>query len=236
LYVVLILLVAWGWWGIATLRDRTQTVGRGSNSIVEFNDQLSVLRRATPVQHAVPLPVVAQPDSGLTAPRDRWATGFQDRQRPATRQLRDLMSGTPLESVTQRVMSGGRTMTLSQAQARRRQVMLGLLVAVGLTGLLALVAGGVFGIMFVVALVSTVAYVALLVRARAEQIERAIKVRSIDRQTTTPAAYGAATYGEHLDEAWAESAVAVGAGALTYGTGSYGDSYGADAYGVNSYA
>jgi hypothetical protein len=237
LYVVLILLVAWGWWGFATLRDRRQSVGRGSSSIADFHDRLSVLERTGPTWNGVP--AQAAPNGGLTAPRDRWATGLQDRQRPASRQLRDLVSGTPLESVTQRVMPNGRPMTLSQAQARRRQVMVGLLGAMALTGLLGLVVGGFFGVMFLVSILTTAAYLAMLVRARAEQIERAIKVRSIERRS---AALPAAVPGLATDETvgWAMEAQAVGGdayGGASYGVDSYGaDSYASSSYGADSYA
>jgi predicted lipid-binding transport protein (Tim44 family) len=244
LYVVLILLVAWGWWGFATVRDRRQSVGRGSNSIAAFNDRLSVLERTGPTWNGVPAQAPA--NSGLTAPRDRWATGLQDRQRSASRQLRDLVSGTPLESVTQRVIPSRRPMTLSQAQARRRQMMAGLLGAIALTGLLGLVAGGFFGVLFFMSVAMTATYFVMLVRARAEQIERAIKVRSIERRSAGVAQGLAATSVPAGDAVgWAMEAQAVGGetyGGASYGIDSYGadsranGSYGVDTYGVDSYA
>jgi hypothetical protein len=233
LYVVLILLVAWSWWGIATLRDRRQTIGRGSSSMVDFHDRLSVLERTGPAWQGVP---VQTPDRGaLTAPRDRWATGLQDRQRTASRQLRDLVSGTPLESVTQRVLPAGRPLRLSQAQARRRQIMAGLLAALAVTALLGLIAGGIFGVLFLLTLLTTGAYLVLLVRARAEQIERAIKVRSIERRTAATS-FGSADHGAQIPAGdWAVGAKAVGGS--TYDVDSYGTAtYGVDSYGVDSFA
>jgi hypothetical protein len=220
LYVVLILVAAWGWWGIANLRDRYRSVGRGSNSIAVFNDRLSVLERTGPAWEGLPAQVPGE--RGLTAPRNRWATGVSDRQRSATRQLRDVVTGTPLESVTQKVFPSGRTMKLSEAQARRRQIVGGLLAAVLVTGPLALLAGGLFVLLFVTMLVTAAAYLVLLVRARAEQIERAIKVRSLERRSGSEAAYGAVGYGvgsyaavgdNRANEAWAlRNDVAVGYG------------------------
>lgn len=253
--VVLILVVAWTWWGVVTWRDRRQTTGRRVNSIASFSNHLSVLERSTPATSGVVVRNAAGTVVGPYRPPTA-STGLAGG--PAADRLRNLVSGTPLGS-TRAPAGSSSTLTLSQAQQRRRQLVLGLGGALAVTALLALVVGGVFVPLALAVLAASVAYGVLLVRARRVEIERLTKVRRLASQPAViplSAAYAATgTYGagasvvqatvfgesSYGDEPYGE--FAGGDDADGYATGGYqepsygsyaGAAYGADAYGDDS--
>lgn len=170
LLVVLVLVVAWTWFGWVTWRDRRNTTGRGANSIASFNRHLSVLERATPSwrtrhdAYSSLNPISSGADLG-----------------PAER-LSVLATGRPLPSVNNPIAARlDRTLRLSEAQQRRRRFVFGLATATATALLLALVARGIFVPLAVIVGAAFVAYVGLLLRARSVEIERALKVRTISR-------------------------------------------------------
>ena len=166
LLIVVVLVVAWSWFGWVTWRDRRRSVGRGANSIASFNRHLSVLERATP---------------SWLGRHDAYSTPSSSGNdlAPAER-LQVLATGRPLPSVNNPVAARlNRTLRLSEAQQRRRQFVFGLGGATVITLLLALVGRGVFVALAAIVAISFVAYVTLLLRARSVEIERAIKVRTI---------------------------------------------------------
>lgn len=67
--------------------------------------------------------------------------------------------------------------TLSAAKKRRKDILTGLLAFTGVSALAGLVAGGAFRMLFVLALVLTGTYVALLAQAQKRVLERRSKVR-----------------------------------------------------------
>lgn len=79
--------------------------------------------------------------------------------------------------------------SISAAKKRRRDILVGLLAATGVTFLATLVVGGFFTALFVLSLLLTGAYVALLVQAQKRVMERRAKVRSIANRPTLPAAW-----------------------------------------------
>jgi hypothetical protein len=87
-------------------------------------------------------------------------------------------------------------MTMSEAQQRRRQMVIGLAAALVVSLLLAVVLGGVFSQLAFLVVCASVAYGGLLARARRVVIERAVKVRTIDRLNARREAYQAPAPGE----------------------------------------
>ena len=79
--------------------------------------------------------------------------------------------------------------TLSQAKKRRRDVLVGLLGATGVTLLGAVVMGGPVRYLFALSLVLTVAYVVALASIQKRALERRAKVRYLDGTTVAPAAW-----------------------------------------------
>jgi hypothetical protein len=116
-----------------------------------------------------------------------------------------------------------RTLTLSEAQQRRRQVVFGLGAAVPVLALMALAFGGLFVQLLIVATLAAVAYGVLLVRARRVEIERAVKVRNI--ATGRAPRTLVAAYSEPVNRGFGQS----------YGQG-YGQDYGRTAVQAQSFA
>lgn len=184
--IVIVLVLAWSWFGYVTWRDRRQTDGRGVSTISTFSNRLTVLERSAPVERRIV--AVGAPEA------DDWV---EPEPELSTERLRLLASGAPLDSLRAPVTApGGRTMTLSEAQQRRRQMVIGLGAALVLTLPLGLFLGGMFFQLAFLVLCASVAYGGLLARARRVEIERAIKVRTIDRVNARREAYQAPAPGE----------------------------------------
>lgn len=240
LLIVIVLVAAWSWWGYVTWRDRRATSGRGANSIASFSNQLSVLERSRPgvrvisggataapsdpIHTAAPVgdpDAVAPPRSAVTA-AGTSAVVVPLRGASQAQRLRALSHPQPFESDRPGVLNRpSATLTLSEAQQRRRKAVTALGATTVITALLALFAGGIFVPVALLAVAATVGYVGLLVRARKAQIERVLKVRSLDRQTAP--AQGAAV---PAGDVFAASGQASTAPALAYGD----DHYGSDRY------
>ena len=88
--------------------------------------------------------------------------------------------------------------TLSQTKKRRRDILVGLLAATGVTFLGMLVMGGPVTYLFGLALMLTVAYVAALASLQKRALERRAKVRYLDGTTVAPAAW--------TDQEWVDDA------------------------------
>lgn len=146
--VLFILAVVWAVYLASWLRSRTEN--RSVNSISSFSKHLSTLERTSPAGHLPHLP------------------GRHRSQR------RDAPTGiVPLYASRK----PGAVMSLGAARRRRRDVLFGLGGAVMVTLLLAVVGGGLFMVLFVLALLALGAYVGLLVRAQQLATERRAKVR-----------------------------------------------------------
>ncbi len=87
--------------------------------------------------------------------------------------------------------------TLSQAKKRRRDVLVGLLAATGLTFLGTLVLGGMVTYLFVLSLLLTVAYVVALASIQKRALERQAKVRYLGPvESAAPAAWAEPEWAE----------------------------------------
>jgi hypothetical protein len=119
---------------------------------------------------------------------------------------------------------------LSPAKKRRKDILTGLVVATGVTGLLGLFVGSVRAL-FVLSLLLTVAYVALLVQTQRRTVERRSKVRYLG-----PAATAAPRRLAAQPTAWDERGADDGWDDAGYGApervaaGGYGYEYGYDGY------
>lgn len=143
-YVVLFVLgVAWTWYLVTWLKNRSEH--RGVNSISSFSKHLSVLERTSPGAPAIP-PRALAPMTRPDVPRH--------------------MASVP-----------GSTLTRSQAQQRRKNILTGLGLASMATLLGAGLIGGPFVWAFVVVLAASAAYLGLLVRTQRLHVERQVKVR-----------------------------------------------------------
>ena len=78
-------------------------------------------------------------------------------------------------------------MTLSDARRRRRDVLVGLLCAAGVTFLLAVALGGVFTLLFVLSAGGLGGYVYALRQRHLRAMERVTKVRVLAPRSTAPA-------------------------------------------------
>jgi hypothetical protein len=178
LVVVTILIVAWGWWGVVTWRDRRQSMGGRVNSISAFSNHLSVLERSSPAARGLVASNSSMSDARVphrSPSGSAFAAGSE-----ATGRLRALVTGSPGESLRSPASRPApRTLTLGQAQQRRRQMVFGLGGTALFFTLLALIAGGRFVTLALLASLATAGYLGLLVHARSLEIERATKVRSI---------------------------------------------------------
>ncbi len=165
--IVAVLAGAWGWFGYVTWRDRQARAATRTSSMLEFNDQLSVLGRTTP---AARRPAVAAEPIRPAAETDG----------PSVQRLRMLALGEPIDTAPAAPVGlDGRTLRLSEAQRRRRLITFGLGGSALVAVLLGVTVGGVFINLAVVLVLLTATYLGLLARARQVEIERAIKVRRI---------------------------------------------------------
>lgn len=217
--VVLILVVAWTWWGVVTWRDRRQTSGRRVNSIASFSNHLSILERSTPAPSGV---VVRNASGAVVGPYRPPVVSAGFAAGPAADRLRNLVTGAPLGSTRSPIGGMSQTLTLSQAQQRRRQLVFGLAGALVVTSLLALAIGGVFVSLALVVLAAAVTYGVLLVRARRVEIERLAKVRTLGSQpAVAPLAAAYAETGTYGAGGFATQAL--GHGVSAYGDETYGE-------------
>ncbi len=99
------------------------------------------------------------------------------------------------------VVMANRPPALSSAKKRRRDILVGLLGATGVTFLAMIVMGGPATYLFGLALVLTLGYVALLATVQKRALERRTKVRYLDPAGQAPAVWAA-------DETWSEGAEA----------------------------
>jgi hypothetical protein len=212
LVVVAVLIIAWTWWGVVTWRDRRHSTGRRVNSIASFNNHLSVLERSSPATRGTGVRTVGA--TGVVGPYRPSGSASFSPGAPATERLRGLVAGSPMDVNRFSVGSAmSRTLTLGEAQKRRRQVVFGLGGAVPVLALLALAAGGLFVQLFFLATIAAVTYAVLLVRARRVEIERAVKVRNIASRRVGAGAV--TTFDEPVNRGFGQS----------YGQG-YGQDYG----------
>lgn len=224
--VVAVLIIAWTWWGVVTWRDRRHSPGRRVNSIASFNNHLSVLERSSPATRGTAVRSVATPSVvGPYRPGPTSGAWFAPGA-PGTDRVRGVVaSSSSLSFGEQRhvvAQSTARTMTLAEAQHRRRQAVFGLGAAVPVLAMLAIAVGGLFVQMAIVVTLVAVVYGTLLVRARRVEIERAVKVRNI--ATGRARMQGVVAHSEPVNRGFGQS----------YGQG-YGQDYGrtsAQAYGV----
>jgi len=215
LVVVAVLIIAWTWWGVVTWRDRRHSTGRRVNSIASFNNHLSVLERSSPATRGTAARNGSTPS--VVGPYRPTSSGA-----PASDRLRGMVAGSPLGASRSPVGTpAARTLTLSQAQQRRRQMVFGLGGAALVMATLAIVAGGVFVQLAVLVTIAAVAYAVLLVRARGVEIERSLKVRNIATARAGTAALAAVA--EPVNRGFGQA----------YGQG-YGQGYGRD-YGRTSH-
>ena len=212
LVVVAVLIIAWTWWGVVTWRDRRHSTGRRVNSIASFNNHLSVLERSSPATRGTGVRHMGSP-SVVGPYRPSGVSSFSSGI-PTTDRMRGLVAGSSTD-VTRALpdASVSRTLTLSEAQKRRRQAVFGLGIAVPVLALLALLAGGLFVQLAIVVAIAAVAYAVLLVRARRVEIERAVKVRNIASRRLGAGAV--TTFAEPVNRGFGQS----------YGQG-YGQDYG----------
>ncbi|MEJ5255954.1 MAG: hypothetical protein WHS89_11435 [Acidimicrobiales bacterium] len=131
---------------------------RPVNSISSFNKHLSVLERTSPARHGLP----------AVQPRGSRATV------------------TPLHG-TGPLLVRRSVMTISEARRRRRDVLFALAGAALVTLLLAIVAGGIFLWLQVLADLLLVVYAGLLVRTQQLASERRAKVRYLSGPVAVPA-------------------------------------------------
>lgn len=166
----MVLLVLAGIWlvVIAVPLVRARTEGTLGDSIGSFRRHLSVLERAAPMTVA--------PANRMHLPRSH-AAGVIGPYRP------------PAATVG-RVPSGRRR---QQAQRRRRDVLMGLVVAMAGSALLAMIPGlSIMWLVNVVVDILFVGYVALLVRMRNVAAEREMKLTFLPVPRTLPVRYDGA--------------------------------------------
>ena len=99
------------------------------------------------------------------------------------------MSGSPTTGLGGQGYFAPRRPTMSQTKKRRRDILVGLLGATGVTFLGMLVLGGMVTYLFGLSLVLTVAYVMALANLQKRAIERRSKVRYLDGTAVAPAAW-----------------------------------------------
>lgn len=167
--VLVILAVVWAVYLASWVRSRTEH--RRVNSINSFSQHLSVLERTAPGGRASGRSVAASLPGVGTSP----------------------VGGSPMVGTNM-----ARRSSLSQAKKRRRDVLVGLLAATGVTFLGTIVMGGPVRYLFGLSLVLTVGYVVALASIQKRTLERRAKVRYLDG-AGAPAAW---TDEDWTDEAW----------------------------------
>jgi hypothetical protein len=137
---------------------RNRTESRPADSIVSFRKQLSVLERTTPGT------TVAAPVTRIGA-----------------------LSGMTMQGSTAGQLSQSAPISLREAQKRRRDILFGLLAAMGGSLLIGLLPGlrVMLGLHLLLDLLF-VGYIALLVQARKAAEERSMKVRYLPANVRTP--------------------------------------------------
>ncbi len=98
-------------------------------------------------------------------------------------------SSTPVNGLGGQGYFAPRRPTVSQTKKRRRDILVGLLAATGVTFLGMVVIGGMVTYLFGLSLVLTVAYVMALANLQKRALERRSKVRYLDGTTVAPAAW-----------------------------------------------
>ena len=144
---------------------RSRTEHRRVNSINSFSNHLSVLERTAPGGRGS-----ARSLSGPT------------------------VSGSPTTGLGGQGYFAPRRPTVSQTKKRRRDILVGLLGATGVTFLGMLVLGGMVTYLFGLSLVLTVVYVMALANLQKRAIERRSKVRYLDGTAVAPAAWAGAEW------------------------------------------
>jgi len=139
---------------------RSRTEHRRVNSINSFSNHLSVLERTAPGGRSSGLP-----GSGRT------------------------MSGSSSAGLGGQGYFAPRRPTMSQTKKRRRDILVGLLGATGVTFLGMVVLGGMVTYLFGLSLVLTAAYVMALANLQKRALERRSKVRYLDGTAVAPAAW-----------------------------------------------
>lgn len=214
--ILVVLVVAWSWWGFVTWRDHRRRSAPSGNSIQSFSNHLTVLGRATPVTTGAGVPNRAAPLTATPGLAPLVTTKSVHRTTPAG-----------LVASVRRFIDGDRQrpLTLTEARQRRRQVLQGIAAALTLTVLLALFVGGIFVVPAVVMVAVAAAYVGLLARSRSIASERERKVHALHGPVP---AHGSASLGLADDEpgyAEDEGLVAAGhrpaGGGYANGAGSY---------------
>ena len=157
LLVLVILAAVWAIYLVSWARSRTEH--RRVNSINSFSRHLSTLER--------------------TAPGTRRYGGERG-------SLSASVTSLSVSSVSGQAYFAPHRPSLSQTKKRRRDILLGLLAATGVTLLATLAMGGLATYTFVVALVLTVAYVVALANLQKQALERRAKVHYLS-DATAPA-------------------------------------------------
>jgi len=195
--------------------------------MASFSNHLSVLERSRPglssvrVLNQQPTNVAPLPAASNGNPVAHVPTAASAGQ---AQRLRALSVPQPFE--TQRTPMGRRSsasLTLTQAQQRRRQAVVALGVATLVSIPLALFVGGIFVAVSLIVVGAAVAYGSLLVRARRVEIERAFKVRSLAQRVPVVSAVAAPSH-----------VTAVAVGDDTDGS-QWSAAYGDDHYGSDRY-
>jgi Flp pilus assembly protein TadB len=112
---------------------------------------------------------------------ERTAPGGRSPGRP--------LSGSPTTGLGGQGYFAPRRPTMSQTKKRRRDILVGLLGATGVTFLGMVLLGGMVTYLFGLSLVLTVAYVMALANLQKQAIERRSKVRYLDGTAVAPAAW-----------------------------------------------
>jgi hypothetical protein len=112
-----------------------------------------------------------------------------ERTAPGGRGSGRTVSGSPTTGLGGQGYFAPRRPTMSQTKKRRRDILVGLLGATGVTFLGMLVLGGMVTYLFGLSLVLTVAYVMALANLQKRAIERRSKVRYLDGTAVAPAAW-----------------------------------------------
>jgi hypothetical protein len=124
-----------------------------------------------------------------------------ERTAPGTRGSGRSGSGSSMGSLSGQSYFAPRRPTLSQTKKRRRDILVGLLGATGVTFLGTLVMGGMLTYLFALSLVLTVVYVMALANIQKRSLERRSKVRYLDGTTVAPAAWTEPEWVAEADDA-----------------------------------
>ena len=216
--ILVVLVVAWSWWGFVTWRDHRRRSAPSGNSIQSFSNHLTVLGRAAPVTSGAGMPTRAAPFTAATGLAPLVTTRSVHRTTPAG-----------LVARVRRFIDGDRQrpLTITEARQRRRQVLQGIAAALTLTVLLALFVGGIFIVPAVLMAAVAAAYVGLLARSRSIASERERKVHALHGPVPAvgPASLGLADDGPGYagDDGLVAAGYRPADGGYANGSGSYDD-------------